>query len=211
MKTIIFDFDGTIGNTRGLIVKTMQQTIKQLGLPTRTDDQCAAMIGLPLKQTFTDLIEMDDETANKCFDTYNSLFNQNNKPGSVNAYPGVKDTIEELYLMGLSIAIASSRGRESLEKYIKEMGIKPYISYIVSANDVQNAKPAPDMVYKVCRHTPGHPDEVLVVGDTHYDIEMGRNAGVKTCAVTYGIGKEDNLKDADFVIDNIKKVLEIVQ
>lgn len=210
MKTIIFDFDGTIGDTRSLIVKTMQQTIQQLGLPTRTDDQCAAMIGLPLRQTFTDLIDMDDETADKCFNTYNELFNQNNKPGCVKAYPGVKETFEELYLMGLCIAIASSRGRESLEKYVKEMGISQYISYIVSANDVEKAKPSPDMVYKIFSHTQGHPDEVLVVGDTHYDIEMGHNAGVKTCAVTYGIGKKDELQNADFIIDNISKVLEIV-
>lgn len=210
MKTIIFDFDGTIGDTRSLIVKTMQQTIQQLGLPTRTDDQCAAMIGLPLRQTFTDLIEMDDETADKCFDTYNELFNQNNKPGSVRVYPGVKETIEELYLMGLCIAIASSRGRDSLEKYVKEMGIDRYISYIVSANDVAKAKPNPDMVYKICNHTQGRGDEVLVVGDTHYDIEMGRNAGVKTCAVTYGIGKKEELKNADYVVDNINKILEIV-
>lgn len=210
MKTIIFDFDGTIGDTRSLIVKTMQQTIQQLGLPARTDEQCASMIGLPLRQTFTDLIEMDDETADKCFNTYNELFNQNNKPGSVKVYPGVKETMEELYLMGLSIAIASSRGRESLEKYIKEMGIDQYVSYIVSANDVTKAKPNPDMVYKVCRHTQGHPNEVLVVGDTHYDIEMGQNAGVKTCAVTYGIGKKEELKNADYMVDSIQKVLELV-
>lgn len=210
MKTIIFDFDGTIGDSKSLIVETMQQTIQKLGLPTRTDEQCAAMIGLPLRQTFTDLIEMDEKTADKCFDTYNELFNENNKPGSVKPYPGVKETIEELYLMGLSIAIASSRGKDSLIKYLKEMDIEQYISYIVSANDVANAKPAPDMVYKICRHTLGHPDEVLVIGDTHYDIEMGRNAGVKTCGVTYGIGKEEELHGADYVIDDISKVLEIV-
>lgn len=115
-----------------------------------------------------------------------------------------------MYLMGLSIAIASSRGRDSLEKYIKEMGLSQYISYIVSANDVENAKPAPDMVYKIFQHTLGHPEEVLVIGDTRYDIEMGRNAGVKTCGVTYGIGKREELKDADYVIDNIAQVLEIV-
>ena len=54
MKLIIFDFDGTLGDTRDLIIKTMQQTIHALGLESRTDDQCGAMIGLPLKQAFTD-------------------------------------------------------------------------------------------------------------------------------------------------------------
>ena len=58
MKLIILDFDGTLADTRGLIVKTMQQTLDALGLKPCTDDQCAAMIGLPLKQAFTDLLSM---------------------------------------------------------------------------------------------------------------------------------------------------------
>ena len=45
MKLVILDFDGTLADTRGLIVKTMQQTLDVLGLESRTDDQCAAMIG----------------------------------------------------------------------------------------------------------------------------------------------------------------------
>ena len=58
MKLVILDFDGTLADTRGLIVKTMQQTLDVLGLEPRTDDQCAAMIGLPLKQAFTELLPM---------------------------------------------------------------------------------------------------------------------------------------------------------
>ena len=75
MKLIIFDFDGTLADTRQLIVKTMQQTIHALELAPRTDDQCASMIGLPLKQAFTDLIPMSDEMGDRCVDTYRRIFN----------------------------------------------------------------------------------------------------------------------------------------
>ena len=63
MKLIIFDFDGTLADTRQLIVETMQQTIQALDLTPCTDEQCASMIGLPLKQAFTDLIPMSDEMS----------------------------------------------------------------------------------------------------------------------------------------------------
>ena len=53
IKLIILDFDGTLADTCGLIVKTMQQTLDVLGLELHTDNQCAAMIGLPLKEAFT--------------------------------------------------------------------------------------------------------------------------------------------------------------
>ena len=78
MKLIILDFDGTLADTRGLIVKTMQQTLDVLELEPCTDDQCAAMIGLPLKQAFTDLLPMTDEMGDRCVETYRHLFNENN-------------------------------------------------------------------------------------------------------------------------------------
>lgn len=210
MNTVILDFDGTIADTRTLIVKTMQQTINKLGLPQRTDDQCAEMIGLPLRQTFADLIPMDDETAEKCVKTYNQLFKVNNRPGEVKLFPTVADTISEMYAMGLVIAVASSRGHDSLDSFLNEMGLAKYISYVVSAEDVENAKPAPDMVYRVINHTDNAKDDIIVVGDTIFDIDMGRSAGIKTCGVTYGNGKIEELQNADYIISDFSKLLDIV-
>ena len=210
MNTVILDFDGTIADTRSLIVKTMQQTIAKLGLLARTDDQCAEMIGLPLRQSFTDLIPMDDATADECDMTYREFFAINNKKGIVKPFPNVVETIEEMYAMGVVIAIASSRGRDTLVDFLEEMGIRKYISYIVSAQDVRNAKPAPDMVNIVLAHTEDNLDDVLMVGDTVFDIDMGINAGVKTCGVTYGNGKEDELQSADYIISDFRQLLDIV-
>ena len=210
MNTVILDFDGTIADTRSLIVKTMQQTIAKLGLLARTDDQCAEMIGLPLRQSFTDLIPMDDATVDECDKTYREFFAINNKKGIVKPFPNVVETIEEMYAMGVVIAIASSRGRDTLVDFLEEMGIRKYISYIVSAQDVRNAKPAPDMVNLVLAHTEDNLDDVLMVGDTVFDIDMGINAGVKTCGVTYGNGKEDELQSADYIISDFRQLLDIV-
>lgn len=210
MKTVILDFDGTIADTRSLIVTTMQQTIAKLGLPERTEDQCAEMIGLPLRQSFADLIPMDDTMADACDKTYREFFSVNNKPGTVKPFPNVIDTIKEMYAMGIIIAIASSRGRDTLEAFLQEMGLSNYISYVVSAQDVKNAKPAPDMVEVVLSHTEENLDEVLMVGDTVFDIDMGTNAGVKTCGVTYGNGKEEELQSADYLINDFKELLDIV-
>ena len=210
MNTVILDFDGTIADTRSLIVKTMQQTIAKLGLLARTDDQCAEMIGLPLRQSFTDLIPMDDATPDECDKTYREFFAINNKKGIVKPFPNVVETIEEMYAMGVVIAIASSRGRDTLVDFLEEMGIRKYISYIVSAQDVRNAKPAPDMVNLVLAHTEDNLDDVLMVGDTVFDIDMGINAGVKTCGVTYGNGKEDELQSADYIISDFRQLLDIV-
>ncbi|MBO5186641.1 MAG: HAD-IA family hydrolase [Prevotella sp.] len=210
MKTIILDFDGTMGDTNSLIVRTMQQTIAKLGLPQRTDEQCAAMIGLPLRRTFTELIPMDEETGRKCEETYAALFDINNVPGAVPLFPHVKETLKEMHDRGMTLTIASSRGRDTLTAFVRDMGLEEYISYIVSAWDVTDAKPAPEMVNKILAAVGGTAEDALVVGDTVFDIEMGRSAGTKTCAVTYGNGKREDFVNADFVIDDFGELLNIV-
>ena len=210
MNTVILDFDGTIADTKSLIVSTMQQTLSVLGLPARSDEACASMIGLPLRQTFTDLIPMDDETADLCDKTYRELFMQNNKPGIVKLFPHVRETIAELYAMGIIINVASSRGRDTLVSFLDEMGLMMYISKVVSSQDVEQAKPAPDMVYVIMEHSEAEKEDVLMVGDTVFDIDMGKNAGVKTCGVTYGNGKIDELSHADYIINDFAQLLDTV-
>lgn len=210
MKTVILDFDGTLADTRSLIVKTMQQTIRQLGLASRTDDECAAMIGLPLRKTFTELIPMTEEMGTRCADTYTMLFLQNNVPGAVPLFPHVKETISELHRRGYVLAIASSRGRDTLIDFLEEMDLQPYISMVVAATDVENAKPAPDMVLRILETTGAAAADAIVVGDTSYDIDMGISAGVRTCGVTYGNGSRAELASADVLITDFGELLDVL-
>ena len=211
-KCLILDFDGTLGDTKALIVKTMQQTINELSLPSRTDAECAAMIGLPLKQTFTDMIPMSDEMGDKCAEVYRRLFDINNVKGIVSIFPHVAETISAVHDKGVTLTIASSRLIDSLKVFLEDMNLKKYISYVVSAGDVENAKPAPDMVLKTLKALGYNNDEAIVVGDTRFDILMARNAGVKSIGVTYGNGKPSELRDAgaDYIIDDFSDVLNIL-
>lgn len=183
IKTIILDFDGTIGNTSNLIVRTMQQTLKQVGLPQQTDERCASTIGLPLKQCFTHLIPIDETTATICETTYRKLFAINNANYTIQVFPHVIDTIKLLNDKGIAITIASSRSHNSLMAFINDMGLKNLIKYFVGANDVKHAKPAPDMVHKIMREIGCNNKETIVVGDTHYDINMGRPSHNMRCHI----------------------------
>lgn len=211
-KLLILDFDGTMGDTRSLIVRTMQQTLGRLGLPARSDEACAAMIGLPLRETFTKLMPMSEEMGERCEATYTRLFTANNVAGAVPLFDGVKDTIAEAHRRGVTVTIASSRGRDSLSDYVRDLGLSPYITHLVSAWDVERAKPAPDMVLKLLRLTGVAAADALVVGDTKYDILMGRSAGVDTCGVTYGNGSRRELVDAGatHVADCFSDILPLV-
>ena len=212
MKLIILDFDGTLADTRGLIVKTMQQTIASLGLDSRTDDECASMIGLPLKQAFTDLIPMTDAMGDQCVDTYRRIFSENNAVYTIPAFPNVLETLRLLSQKGYTLTIASSRIRRSLMEFVVGMDLEEVISYILGADDVSQAKPNPEPVLKTLEKFGCSPNEALVVGDTWYDIEMGRRAGVRTCGVTYGNGSREELINAgaDFLMDDFGELRSFV-
>lgn len=211
MKLYIFDFDGTLGDSRGLIVKTMMDTFDQLGIERPTAEACIDTIGLPLADCFIVSAHLTREEGEKCADAYRVIFHHNNVPGAVTPFEGVIDTLRELHRQGKTLAVATSRRHESLDGLLAGFGITDLFSAIIAADDVNHAKPDPEPVNKILHDLHFAPEEAIVVGDAPYDILMGRNAGTKTCAVTFGNGKLDELREAGahYVIDYFPDLLAI--
>ena len=210
IKIIMLDFDGTLGDTTGVIIKTTQATIKELGLPSRTDEQCAAMIGLRLVEIPPVLFPEYDIDVNLYAQTYRKNFNIFNTQGAVNLYPNVPETLSELKNRGIILTIASSRSHNSLAEYLNNLNLSEYISYIIGGDDVSAGKPDPEAVNRTLELFGFKPEEAIMVGDTVFDIHMGINAGTHTCGVTYGNGTAESMADATWLIDDFGKLLQIV-
>ena len=207
IRIMILDFDGTLGDTAGVIVKTMQATIKELGLPSRSDEQCAAMIGLRLIEIPPVLFPECELDSEYYASTYRRLFHDFNTDGAVELYPDVLETLVELKKRGIILTIASSRSKASLTEYVSTLGLESVISFVLGADDVKDGKPAPEAVNRTLEKFGFLPEEALVVGDTTFDIQMGKAAGTRTCGVTYGNGSKESLADADRIIDDFRELL----
>lgn len=207
IRIMILDFDGTLGDTAGVIVKTMQATIKELGLPSRSDEQCAAMIGLRLIEIPPVLFPECELDGEYYASTYRRLFHDFNTDGAVELYPNVLETLVELKKRGIILTIASSRSKASLTEYVSALGLESVISFVLGADDVKDGKPAPEAVNRTLEKFGFLPEEALVVGDTTFDIQMGKAAGTRTCGVTYGNGSIESLADADRLIDDFRELL----
>ena len=225
MKYIIFDFDGTIGDSQSLIVKTLQDTMRAKKLEVKSDEACAKTIGLRLDEAFVALFGMSDEEGMECAATYREIFLDNKKTMIVQPFPHVIETLRALHRQGFILGMASSRNHCSLDGYVKQMQLEDIFSSIVAGNDVEHVKPAPDMVFMALGEMKGmkNPvtsaeagdvedmlDEVLVVGDMTFDVDMAHNAGCKACAVTYGNGTREQLASAEFIIDDFAELLGLV-
>ena len=202
IKIAILDFDGTLGDTTAVIIRTTQAAIKELGLPERTDRECAAMIGLRLVEIPPVLFPGIDVDRDLYAATYRRLFHEFNTEGAVQLYPNVMETLEELHRRGIILTIASSRSRASLVKYVENLGLSSTITYILGADDVTEGKPHPEAVIKTLEH---HGFQ----SDTEYDVRMGLNAGTMTCGVTYGNGTRESLAQADLLIDDFSELLKL--
>ena len=225
MKNIIFDFDGTIGDSQSLIVKTLQDTMRAKKLEVKSDEACAKTIGLRLDEAFVSLFGMSAEEGMACAATYREIFLDNKKTMIVQPFPHVIETLRELHRQGFILGMASSRNHCSLDGYVKQMQLENIFSSIVAGDDVEHVKPAPDMVFMALGEMKGmkNPvtsaeagdvenmlDEVLVVGDMTFDVDMAHNAGCKACAVTYGNGTREQLASAEFIIDDFAELLGLV-
>lgn len=214
MKLLILDFDGTIGNTNSLITSTMQSTLRELDLPVCSAEECSRTIGLPLEQCFLEVLHSSDPAvAKQCATVYRRIFSVSNHPGSVPVFLHVLESIRFFYHKGMIITLASSRGHASLEAFVEEMHLKSYISCILGADDVQRSKPDPYPVQKILRTFSVDPQEALVVGDTKFDILMGKRAGARTCGVTYGNGYRNELEGAgaDMIVDDFGQIPELLK
>jgi phosphoglycolate phosphatase len=120
------------------------------------------------------------------------------------------ETILELHRRGIILTIASSRSRSSLADYIENLGLSEIITYYLGAADVTEGKPAPEAVNRTLEHFGLKPEDAVVVGDTVFDIHMGKNAGTRSCGVTYGNGSRESLADATWLIDDFAQLLNLV-
>lgn len=111
------------------------------------------------------------------------------------------------------MAVASSRNHKSLNEYLRLFGISDCFSTVIGGDDIDKGKPAPDTILKIMTIEGWNPEETMVVGDSEFDIIMGKEAGVLTCAVTYGNGSIKELKSThpDFLIPSFVDLLTILK
>ena len=124
----------------------------------------------------------------------------------------VDEVLKRQMKEGIPMAIATSRRRDSRENIMKALKIDGYFSATASDDDVEDKKPAQEMVYLLLKQLSVNAAETLVVGDTIYDIEMGNSAGCVTCAVVHGNHTDEMLRRAmaNHVVADILGVLPLM-
>ena len=213
-KVIIFDFDGTLCDTRSNIIVAFRATMERLGLEMRDEATCGATIGLTLRDGFKSMYPtLDDVAIDNCVDTYRQIFAERREELMPELFPGVKATLEELHKRGHRLTIASSRLTDSLLLFMRHHAIDHYFEYVVGSDSVSHHKPHPEPAIKTLAELKIEPSEAIMVGDMPVDIAMAHTASLRAVGVSFGNATHEELAEAkaDWIIDDIAKLLEIIK
>ena len=216
MKTrfelIIFDWDGTLSDSVGLITDLMIQSFLLHNVSPPSRMEVADILGIKLSEAFKILLKEKDQNASELiFNSYIELYNQSSN--KVKLFDGVELGIKELHRYGYKIAIATGGGRNYLDSCLAQTSIKDFINVTKTSDDCFS-KPHPQMCNEILNELIIEPEKSIVVGDSIHDLQMAKNAGIASLAVTYGAHKQDSLSvydaldymdDANMVFDWIRR------
>ena len=194
----VFDFDGTILDTRRPITMSINRALDDMGYEPRVVDEIQQLIGLPLPEVMrraARLPEGADGVEPLC-ERYRTVFKEC-APENAPMFPGVRDAIAALREAGVELAVATSRSRQSLELFFDQHDLRADFRFWAGGQCVVRGKPDREMLDYVLANCGRDAREALMIGDTTHDMEMGHAAGVHTCAVTYGMHEPDQLQSVN--------------
>jgi HAD superfamily hydrolase (TIGR01509 family) len=201
----LFDIDGTLLDSARDICGAVQQVLETTPCEPVTFDFLRGYIGLHLIDLFQDVLPgSTPEQMDGLIQQYRTIYlARGHKLTSV--YPGVS---EALAALGGRKGTATTKGSVTTRAVLDQFGLLPYFHH-VQGTDGFPAKPAPDVIYTALAAMGAKAEDCLFVGDSAADMEAGKAAGVKTCAVRYGYGVEEKLAahSPDYWISDLRDLL----
>ncbi len=181
---IVWDWDGTLANSTGMITNALLKAAEQVGLPALTPKTTSSIIGLGLRESIQTLygdIPADQAQALATQYTANYYANESKIP----LFTGAADTIKALNKRGFKLAVATGKGRRGLNLALEHSGLGKYFHSSRTVDECFS-KPHPQMLDELMEYLVVMPERTLMIGDTSYDLQMAQNAGVRSVGVTYG-------------------------
>jgi len=209
IKLIMFDLDGTLVNTAQDITDALNFAIKPYDMKILTVEDTIQLIGEGISRLVEKILSVENmhlksEIMNRFLEYYSEHLIEHSKE-----YPHVKETLENLTTV--KKAVISNKREDLSKRLLEELGLSEYFDLIIGSDTAGERKPSAVPVLYIISRLGLSPEESIIVGDSNYDIEAGEKAGVKTVAVTYGYRSRESLLGADYIIDDIRELVPMVE
>jgi pyrophosphatase PpaX len=184
-SSYLFDADGTLIDTVGLIVRCFEHTCETFGGPRISAPEIRKNVGLTLRNQMELYFGPLSDERFETMRLEHMGFQEKHYRDHLRAFPGVAEGLAALKSIGKRLAVVTSRRRPSVELYLKETGIFVYFDEFVTPENTTRHKPDPEPALMALRILGASKDEALFIGDSRFDIECAANAGIDSAFVNW--------------------------
>lgn len=204
LRLIIFDVDGTLVDSQRDIIGGMQHAFGLMNLPAPDKDAILGTVGLSLPQTMARLApdaarQTQDALVAAYKKTYAEMRLFAGSAASSPLYPGARACLEALHAVpDILLGIATGKSRRGLDVLLDAHDLRGF--FVTAQNaDGHPSKPHPSMLLTAMSEVGVDPEHTVMVGDSSYDMDMARAAGIRGLGVTWGYQPRERLAAADKV------------
>ncbi|WP_343348835.1 HAD family hydrolase [Terrisporobacter petrolearius] len=200
---IVFDVDGTLIDSEKAVLKSLQKTIKEEGVNKSLDDLKFAL-GIPGKDALSILgiedLEGVEEKWNENLLKYSD---------EMILFEGIKQVIQALKCKKLNLGIITSKTRKEYETDFLKFGLNSYFQFVICADDTTKHKPDKEPMEKYIEITKASKEETIYVGDSIYDMQCSKGAGVDFALALWGANETEKIKPT-YKLKAPKSILDII-
>jgi pyrophosphatase PpaX len=208
INTILFDLDGTLINTNELIIESFLHTLNSYYPSKYQRADVLPFLGPTLYDTFGSL---NPEKMEEMVKVYRK-FNHEQHDLLVTEFETVFDTVKTLQEQGFKLGIVTTKIRDTVNMGLKLTKLDQFFDVVVTLDDVEHAKPHPEPILKALAQLGSSPEETIMVGDNHHDVEAGKNAGTRTAGVSWSVKGREYISshNPDYLLEKMSDILPIV-
>lgn len=183
VELIIFDWDGTLFDSVGQIVASLQFAAQQFEQPL-TDDAAKSIIGLGLPEVAQILFPKVPELHDDILKCYGDHYIEHSKDDQW--FAGVAEMLQDLDAQNIKLAVATGKSRKGLDRVLRQTKSRDLFTVTRAASETKS-KPDPLMLSEILQYTGVSANRAIMVGDTSYDLEMAKNIAMPRVGVSYGV------------------------
>lgn len=185
VEMVIFDWDGTLADSRAQVVACMRAATRDCLLPDCTEPEYATGIGLSLQQHFSNLYpQLSPTELGALVLAYRKHYFSG--PYEHRLFDGVHEVLQRLTDEGLLLAVATGKGKKGLTLALQETGVAHFFATTRTAEETAS-KPNPLMLEEILSDFSLRAAQAVMVGDTSFDLNMASHIGMPSVAVSYGV------------------------
>jgi HAD superfamily hydrolase (TIGR01509 family) len=202
VRAAILDIDGTLIDSNDAHAQAWVDVGKEMGYDIDFA-HVRRLIGMGGDKVLPEITGLEDESdeAEKVKKRRGEIFQERYLP-ELQPFPRARELLERFQADGMALVVATSASKDDMGKLLEKAGIKDLIEEKTSQSDVEASKPDPDIVEAAVEKAGCTPAEAVMLGDTPYDVEASRRAGVPCVALRCGGWGDEDLKDAVAIYDD---------